>query len=213
MRCERAEEFPDGRLVSPSAERNKGPILAVLERVLPETGLALEIASGTGQHVVHFARALGGLSWQPSDADAGCRRSISAWLAATSLSNVRQPLDLDVCKLPWPVPTVDTIVCINLIHISPWAATTGLMAGASSTLREDGVLYLYGPYSIHGKHTAPSNEAFDGALRAQNPEWGVRDLDEVARVAEEKGVDLVETVEMPANNLSVIFRKRQTAHV
>lgn len=208
MRCEHAEELPDGRLLSPSAERNKEPILRVLERVLPETGLVLEIASGTGEHVVHFAQTLGGLNWQPSDLDEGCRRSISAWSATVNLPNLRPPLELDACRLPWPVPTVGAIVSINLIHIAPWAATTGLFAGATSTLREGGVLYLYGPYSLHGRHTAPSNEAFDAALRAHNAAWGVRDLDDVARVAEETGFDLTETIEMPANNLSVLFRKR-----
>jgi hypothetical protein len=110
--------------------------------------------------------------------------------------------------LPWPVPAVDAIVCINLIHIAPWAATTALVAGVNSTLREGGLLYLYGPYSLHGRHTAQSNEAFDAALRAENPAWGVRDLDDVARVAQEEGLDLAETIEMPANNLSVLFRKR-----
>jgi SAM-dependent methyltransferase len=208
MRCEHVEESSDGRLFSPSAERNKEPILKVLERVLPETGSVLEIASGTGEHVVHFAQALAGLNWQPSDPDEGCRRSISAWMAMVDLSNIRQPLELDVCRLPWPVPAVDAIVCINLIHIAPWAATTALVAGVNSTLREGGLLYLYGPYSLHGRHTAQSNEAFDAALRAENPAWGVRDLDDVARVAQEEGLDLAETIEMPANNLSVLFRKR-----
>lgn len=209
MRCEKAEEFRDGRLLRPSADRNKGPILTVLERVLPETGLVLEVGSGTGQHVVYFAQALRGLSWQPSDPDAGCRRSISMWLAAANLPNVNQPLELDVCMLPWPVPTVDAIVCINLIHIAPWAATSALLAGANLALRETGLLYLYGPYSLHGTHTASSNKAFDAALRAQNPEWGIRDLDDVARIAEDKGLDLAEVVEMPVNNFSVLFRKRQ----
>lgn len=208
MRCEHVEESSDGRLFSPSAERNKEPILKVLERLLPETGSVLEIASGTGEHVVHFAQALEDLRWQPSDMDEGCRRSISAWLATVDLPNICQPLELDVCQLPWPVPAVDAIVCINLIHIAPWATTTALMAGANSTLREGGLLYLYGPYSLHGRHTAQSNEAFDAALRAENPAWGVRDLDDVTRVAQEEGLDLAETIEMPANNLSVLFCKR-----
>lgn len=210
MRCEQADELTDGRLVSPSAERNRGPILAVLERVLPRTGVVLEIASGTGQHVVHFARQLGLLTWQPTDPDAGCRRSISAWLAAENVRNVREPVNLDVCALPWPVPVIDALVCINLIHIAPWAATTALFAGAQLALREGGTVYLYGPYFVQGVNTAPSNRAFDRALRTQNPEWGVRDLDEVARVANGHGFELVETIEMPANNLSVVFQKRRT---
>jgi SAM-dependent methyltransferase len=208
MRCEPADELPDGRLVVSSAERNRGPILKVLERVLPKTGLVLEIASGTGQHVVHFAQALKGLSWQPTDMDAGCRRSISGWLATAELANVRQPLDLDVRALPWRVPTLDAIVCLNLIHIAPWSVATALFAGAGLALRETGLLYLYGPYSVQGRHTAPSNAAFDSALRAENPEWGVRDLKEVESLAKDQGFDLAETIEMPSNNFSVLFRKR-----
>jgi SAM-dependent methyltransferase len=208
MRCEPADELPDGRLVVSSADRNRGPILKVLERVLPKTGLVLEIASGTGQHVVHFAQALKGLNWQPTDMDAACRRSISAWLATAELANVRQPLDLDVRALPWRVPTLDAIVCLNLIHIAPWSVATALFAGAGLALRETGLLYLYGPYSVQGRHTAPSNAAFDSALRAQNFEWGLRDLEEVDSVAKEQGFDLAETIEMPANNLSVLFQKR-----
>ena len=208
MRCEPADELPDGRLVVSSADRNRGPILKVLERVLPKTGLVLEIASGTGQHVVHFAQALRGLSWQPTDMDAACRRSISAWLATAELANVRQPLDLDVRALPWRVPTLDAIVCLNLIHIAPWSVATALFAGAALALRESGLLYLYGPYSVQGRHTSPSNAAFDNALRGENPEWGLRDLKEVESLAKDQGFDLAETIEMPANNFSVLFRKR-----
>jgi SAM-dependent methyltransferase len=208
MRCEPADGLPDGRLVVSSADRNRGPILKVLERVLPKTGLVLEIASGTGQHVVHFAQALKGLSWQPTDMDAACRRSISGWLATAELANVLQPLDLDVRALPWRVPTLDAIVCLNLIHIAPWSVATALFAGAELALRETGLLYLYGPYSVQGKHTAPSNAAFDSALRAENPEWGLRDLKEVESLAKDRGFDLAETIEMPANNFSVLFRKR-----
>lgn len=208
MRCEHADELPDGRLVVSSAERNRGPILKVLERVLPRTGLVLEVASGTGQHVVHFAQALEWLSWQPTDMDAACRRSITAWLATAEFANVRQPLDLDVRELPWRVPTLDAIVCLNLIHIAPWSVATALFTGAGLALRENGLLYLYGPYSVQGRHTAPSNAAFDSALRAENPEWGLRDLKEVESLAKDQGFDLTETIEMPANNLSVLFRKR-----
>jgi len=208
MRCEHADELPDGRLVVSSAERNRGPILKVLERVLPRTGLVLEVASGTGQHVVHFAQALEWLSWQPTDMDAACRRSITAWLATAEFANVRQPLDLDVRELPWRVPTLDAIVCLNLIHIAPWSVATALFTGAGLALRENGLLYLYGPYSVQGRHTAPSNAAFDSALCAENPEWGLRDLKEVESLAKDKGFDLAETIEMPANNLSVLFRKR-----
>jgi SAM-dependent methyltransferase len=199
------------RLVSPSADRNKGPILGVLERVLPKSGRVLEIASGTGQHAVHFAHALTGLQWQPSDPDAEARRSIASWCAQERLANVSQPLALDVHDVPWPVTALDAVVCINMIHISPWTTTTSLFAGAKLALREGGVLYLYGPYRMHGVHTAPSNEAFDRSLRAQNPQWGLRDLDRVIHVADTEGFDWVETVSMPANNWSVIFKKRDSA--
>jgi hypothetical protein len=168
----------------------------------------LEVASGTGQHVVHFAQALKGLSWQPTDMDPACRRSISAWLATAQLANVRRPLDLDVRALPWRVPTLDAVVCLNLIHIAPWSVATALFAGAGLGLRETGLLYLYGPYSVQGRHTAASNAAFDSALRAENPEWGLRDLKEVESLAKDQGFDLAETIEMPANNFSVLFRKR-----
>jgi len=211
MRCEEVDELANGRLVSPSAERNKGPILAVLERILPNTGLVLEIASGTGQHVIHFARELNTLIWQPSDVDAECRRSISAWLAAANLSNVRQAIALDVRALPWPVPEIDAVLSINLVHIAPWDVVPALFSGAQAALRGAGVVYLYGPYSVQGRHTAPSNEAFDRALRAHDPEWGVRDLAEVARAARAEGFELTETTEMPANNLSLVFRKRAGA--
>lgn len=213
MRCENAHELPDGRLVAPSAERNSEPILRVLERVLPKTGLVLEIASGTGQHVVHFARTLRSLNWQPTDIDTHCRRSISAWLATANLANVHEPLELDVRTRPWPVPTPDAIVCINLIHIAPWSVATALFAGAGLALREAGLLYLYGPYSMQHRHTAPSNAAFDSALRARNPEWGLRDLEEVNSVAREQGFELAETIAMPANNFSILFRKRRAASI
>ncbi len=211
MRCEQTEALNDSRLVSPSAERNKGPILEALERILPPSGLVLEIASGTGQHVVHFARALRRLTWQPSDVEAECLTSIGAWLAASRLPNIRNPIVLDVQASPWPVGEVDAIVCANLLHIAPWPVVPALFAGARIALRASAPLYLYGPYSIEGRHTALSNAAFDRALRAHNPEWGVRNLAEVARVARDEGFDLSGTVEMPANNLSLVFRKRGPA--
>jgi hypothetical protein len=194
-------------LVAPAAERNKAPILGVLRRVLPETGLVLEIASGTGQHVAYFAQALRKLTWQPSDRDPEARHSISAWKAAEKLENVREPLDLDVSIHPWPISACDSLLCINMIHIAPWTATLALFTGAKLVVRNAGAVYLYGPYRLHGRHTAPSNEAFDRQLRAQNAEWGVRDLEEVARVATEAGFGLTETVAMPANNLSLVFRR------
>ena len=207
VRCGHAEALPDGRLVSPAAERNRGPILEVLARVLPPAGLVLEIASGTGQHVVHFAAALTGLAWQPSDPDADCRRSIRAWLSAAKLANVREPIALDVRTAPWSISAPDAIVCLNMIHIAPWSATASLFAGAATTLKAGGLLVLYGPYFVPGEAPAPGNLAFDRALRARDPEWGVRNLRDVSSIATESGFDRVETVAMPANNLSVVFRK------
>ena len=193
-------------LTAPAAERNKAPILAVLERVLPDRGLVLEIASGTGQHVAHFARALPRLTWQPSDPDPEMRASIEAWIAETKLPNIRAPLDIDVRSEAWPIDHADAVLCINMTHIAPWAATTHLMERVSRLLGRKGVLVLYGPYRRAGQHTAPSNEAFDQQLRARDPDWGVRDLEAVAEVARSRGLALEEVVEMPANNLTVVFR-------
>lgn len=195
------------RLKAPATARNRDPILAVLRDVLPENGLVLEVASGTGEHAVHFAAALPALDWQPSDPDAASRASIAAWTAASGLANVCPPLMLDAASGEWPIDHADAIVCINMIHISPWAATEGLMAGAGRLLPEGGVLYLYGPYRRPGHPTAPSNEAFDADLRSRNPLWGLRDLDDVTALAARHGLEPVQVREMPANNLSVVFRR------
>ena len=192
------------RDTAPSAERNKQPILDVLGRVLPPGGLVLEIGSGTGQHVSHFARALPGLTFQPTEMDAERHDSIAAW--SEGLSNVRPPIAFDVTRLPWPVREADAIVCINVIHISPWEATIALMKGAGEILPPKGVLVTYGPYRREGKHTAPSNEAFDASLKSRDPRWGVRDLEQVAAVARASGLGLEETVPMPANNFVLVFR-------
>jgi SAM-dependent methyltransferase len=197
----------DRRGAAPAAERNKGPILEVLKRVLPTRGEVLEIASGTGQHVAHFAKSLPSLTWQPTETDVAKHDSIAAWIEFEGLSNVRAPLALDVGRHPWPIDHADAILCINMIHISPWQATLDLIAGAARVLGEGGLLILYGPYRRLGAHTAPSNEAFDADLRARNPAWGVRDMEAVTDVARERGFALVETVPMPANNFSVVFRK------
>jgi SAM-dependent methyltransferase len=159
----------DARRHWPAAERNKDAILDVLRRVLPKNGLVLEIASGTGQHVSHFAAALPALEWQPSEPDAEMHASISAWIEAEGLKNVRPPIALDVGTHPWPVERADAIVCCNMIHIAPWQATLDLMQGAGQVLGPGGVLFLYGPYRRFGAHTAPSNEAFDADLRSRNP--------------------------------------------
>ena len=197
----------DGRLTAPSSERNKDPILEVLRSVLPDIGLVLEIASGTGQHVVHFAAALPGLTWQPTDLNQEHLVSIAAWIRRYGLKNVRPPVDLDVSSKVWPVEHAEAILCCNMIHIAPWAATVHLLAGASRVLVTNGVLFLYGPYRRFGRHTAPSNETFDADLRRRNPEWGLRDIEEVAGLAARNGLSLAEIVPMPANNFSIVFRR------
>jgi SAM-dependent methyltransferase len=199
---------PEGALSSPAALRNRDPILAVLRRVLPSQGTVLEIASGSGEHAVHFAAELSGLLWQPTDRDADALRSITVRRAAAGLPNLLPPLELDVTAPAWPVVRVEAVVSINMIHIAPWPATKGLMAGASRALAPGGVLFLYGPFKENGEHTAPSNRAFDASLRARDPAWGVRDLVDVAELADRCGLDIVERIEMPANNRSVVFQRR-----
>jgi len=194
-------------LTSPSAARNRDPILAVLRRVLPRAGTVLEIASGTGEHAVHFAAALPHLTWQPTDQDEQALSSIAAHRMASGLPNLLPPLRLDATAPNWPVEQADAVVAINMVHISPWRATQGLIAGAGRVLPPGGVLYLYGAYKENGAHTAPSNEAFDQDLRRRNPEWGVRDLDELTELARTQGLDLAERIAMPANNLSLVFRR------
>jgi hypothetical protein len=207
VRCENADLLANGGLVSPSAKRNKEPIAGVLKRVLPKSGFVLEVSSGTGQHAVHFARAMPGLVWQPTECDADCLRSIATWIAAEGLANVKPPLSLDVHDEVWPVAEADAAVCINMIHIAPSSAAGALMRGASSILRPGAVLVLYGPFRRNGLHTSPGNEVFDRHLRAQNRDWGVRNLEGVAETAGNEGFELQEVCQMPANNLSVIFRK------
>ncbi len=191
---------------APATERNRAPILEVLRRVLPPQGLVLEVASGTGQHAVAFAQALPGLTWQPSDPDPGLRASTRAWGVSVGVPNLRDPLDLDAAAADWPIERADAVVCINMIHIAPWTAALGLFAGAARLLPAGAPLLLYGPFRRDGRHTAPSNAEFDASLKARNPAWGVRDLGEVERAA--TGFTLAEVVEMPANNLTVLLRRR-----
>jgi len=197
----------DPRLYLAHVARNRQPILDVLARVLPPTGLVLEIASGSGEHAVFFAQNLHSLKWQPTDADTAALASIAAHRAAAGLSNLLQPQRLDATAERWPIERADALVCNNMIHITPWRVSEGLMAGAGRILPAGGMLYLYGPYRIDGRHTAASNQDFDAWLKAQNPEWGVRDLADVTTLARRHGLNLAETVAMPANNLSVIFRR------
>jgi SAM-dependent methyltransferase len=201
------EQLKDGELESPAAERNKQPILDAIRPWLPAAGTVLEIASGTGQHVAHFARALPALDWQPTEPDARLLAAATRRVSSAGLANLRAPLRLDVLESDWPVAAAAAVVCINMIHIAPWAATEALIEGAARVLASGGPLCLYGPFRRGGRHTAPSNEAFDQSLRARNPEWGVRDLDEVERRARRCGFELAEVVSMPANNLTVVLTR------
>ena len=207
MLRQHGEKRADGKWFIAAAERNKGPILDVLARVLPGRGVVLEIASGTGQHVVHFAKALPDLAWQPSDPDPELREAIALRVQEQQLANVNPPIDLDVARLPWPLQTADAVVCINMIHVAPWAATLALFEGAKTLLPTQHILLLYGPYRRFGQHTSKSNEQFDSDLRAHNPEWGLRDLEAVSEAAASSGFVLAEVVEMPANNFSLIFKR------
>ncbi len=201
-----AEAF-DPRLYHAHVARNRAPILEVLKRVLPPQGLVVEIASGSGEHAVYFAQALPHLRWQPTDVDAGALASIAAHRAAAAAPNLLAPLRLDTTAQPWPIAHADAVVCSNMIHITPWAVSEGLVAGAGRIMPAGGILYLYGPYKVGGRYTAPSNQDFDNWLQAENAEWGVRDLADVTDLAARHGFALAETVSMPANNLSVVFRR------
>ena len=196
----------DARGFSPSTARNREPILAVLRRVLGDRARVLEIASGTGEHAVFAARAMPGVSWQPSDPDAASRDSIAAWALHEGLLNIAPPLALDARCSDWGVRgPFDALVVINMIHIAPWEATQGLFAGAARVLAPGGIVFLYGPYKRCGRHTAPSNEAFEQWLKARDPAYGVRDQGEVEREAARHGFCLREVVPMPANNFSLVF--------
>lgn len=206
----------DARQHSPATLRNREPILAALQAVLPPTGTVLEISSGTGEHAIFFAPRLQPRQWLPSDPNPIARASIAAWQEEVPSANLHPPICLDVRDSVWAVeqPEMDlsepiqAIANINMIHISPWAACLGLMAGAERILPQGGVLYLYGPFKQSGEHTASSNAQFDHSLQLQNPEWGVRDLEEVIAVAQAQDLTLLKTIAMPANNLSVVFQRR-----
>lgn len=188
---------------APATLRNRDAIAAILAEVLPGAGLVLEVASGSGEHCAFFAERFPALAWQPSDPDADARASIGAWCGA--LANVRPALALDAAAPDWPVGRADVLLCINMVHISPWAATEGLMAGAARCLAPGAPLVLYGPFRRAGAPTAPSNEAFDRSLRARDPAWGLRALEAVLAAA--TGFTLERLVEMPANNLAVVLRR------
>ena len=192
---------------APATERNRDPIAAVLREVLPTNGLVLEVASGTGEHAAYFARLFPGLDWQPSDPDPAALTSIEAWAADEGLPNLRAPVELDAAGDTWPIDRADAVLCVNMVHISPWSATLGLLRGAARVLGPGAPLVLYGPFRREGVSTAPSNEAFDASLKARNPVWGLRLLEDVAAEAGKVGFSLEWVGEMPANNVTVVFRR------
>jgi SAM-dependent methyltransferase len=205
----------DARQFSPSAARNCVPIREVLTRVLPKKGIVLEIGSGTGEHVVCFAKALPRLVWLPSDPDEASRTSIEAWMASKGLANVRAPVAIDVREGVWGVEDdapFDAMISLNMVHIAPWEAALGLLAGGARLLRPDGVLFLYGPFMLDGKHTATTNAAFDADLKQRDLRWGVRDINDIVSEAVPHGLELREVVDMPANNLSLVLVKARPAH-
>jgi SAM-dependent methyltransferase len=193
---------------APATLRNREPLLAVLARLFGRPGLVLEIASGTGEHAAFFAGQLPHLVWQPTDYDTENLPSIAAWTDEAASTNVRPPLRLDASAEDWPVKQADYLLCVNMIHIAPREAMLGLVAGAARVLGEGAAFVLYGPYRENGAHTAPSNASFDESLRARDPRWGVRDLEELLSLADEAGFAHEETVRMPANNLTVVLRRR-----
>ena len=211
MAGDRFYEAPLGasrRSSAPAALRNRKPIADVLAGWLPESGLVLEIASGTGEHVVHFAERFPHLDWQPSDVHPDALSSIRAWREETSLANVREPLVLNAASDEWPVATADAMLSINMMHISPWASALGLIAGAARILPSRGPLILYGPWLADGIDTVASNLAFDADLKQRNPKWGLRKVEHFAAAAADQGIELEETRAMPANNLMLLLRRR-----
>ena len=206
----------EGRLDAPTFHRNHEPIWSVLSPFLAgANGDVLEVGSGTGQHTVEFARRSPGIVWQPSDLAAEHLRSIAAWRETSGLANVRAPFAIDLSAPDWAVQaeaiaagSLRAILCINVLHISPWRVSENLLAGASRLIRPDGRLFVYGPFKRGGAHTAPSNAAFDASLRSGNPEWGVRDMDDLDAVAERAGLMLADAVAMPANNFVLVFKRR-----
>lgn len=193
-----------------AADRNKDAILSVLRNILPETGTVLEIASGGGQHVFHFSAALPDLNWQPSEADPDLVAALGADITAAARGNLSPPLLLDVSTSDWASginAPVEAIISANMIHIAPWRACEGLFAGAAQLVAPDGLVFFYGPFIVDGAYTSPGNEAFDRSLRGQNPDWGLRSLEEMRELARKFGFDLARTIDMPVNNLAVVFQR------
>ncbi|CAN5480584.1 DUF938 domain-containing protein [soil metagenome] len=197
----------DEKRHAPATLRNRDAITGVLLDVLPQEGLVLEVASGSGEHVLHFARAFPVLTWQPSDPDPAALSSIAAWSREAALPNVCAPVLLDAAAPDWPAARADAVLCINMVHISPWAATVGLFRGGGHVLPVGGALTLYGPFVEDGVDTAESNLAFDQSLKARDAEWGLRNVADVDGVAREFGFARMRRVGMPANNLMLMYRK------
>ena len=197
----------DRRMFSPSTERNRGHILPVLQRILPDAASVLEVGSGTGEHAVYFCAHMPWLHWQPTEGDPAAIDSITAWISHSGLPNIETPLELELNSETWPVRHADAVVAINVLHYSPWSSTAALFRGAARVLPKGGIVYCYGPYRRNGAHTAPSNAAFDEWLHDVDPGFGVRDLEAVEAEAREHGFRLDEVIEMPANNFSLIFRR------
>ena len=203
-------EVEGERLFSPSAARNRTVIVEAFQTVAPTAGDVLEVGAGTGEHAMALAAASPGLLWRPGDPDARSRASIDAWRAAIGLANVAPAHALDVCETDWGMApaALAAVVSINMIHIAPFVAAEGLFAGAGRYLKSDGILFLYGPFSREGVHTAPSNAAFDESLKSRNPSWGVRDLEvDLTPLASEAGLERIKVIAMPANNFSVVYKK------
>lgn len=201
----------DGRRRSaPAALRNREPIAEVLREWLPERGLVLEIASGTGEHAVYFAQKFPRLEWQPSDIHPDALASIEAWVGASGAPNVRKPIELDASRPDWPIDRAAAVLSINMVHISPWASALGLLDGAARILPDGAPLILYGPWISEQIETAPSNLAFDADLKARDPRWGLRTVETFAAAALERGLGLEETRAMPANNLMLLFRPKRS---
>ncbi len=198
----------DHRADAPATRRNRQPLLDVLRDYMPNHGRVLEIAAGTGQHAVFFGRHFPGLTWFPTDPDTASRRSIDAWRAAEGSGNVQRAQHLDVSDRPWPVASADVVVCINMIHIAPWHATIDLMRGVRETLAIGGLLVTYGPYNVDDAFTSPSNERFDGWLKARDPSFGIRDIARVARIARVNRLELQAFVPMPAHNFTAVFERK-----
>jgi SAM-dependent methyltransferase len=206
---ERFYEAPstEGRRKAPAASRNRDPIILVLKDWLPETGLVLELASGTGEHALHFARTFPNLDWQPTDPDPRALESIAAWQQDVNLANLKSPLKLDARESDWPTERADAILSINMVHICPWEAALGLLDGANRLLAPGAPLILYGPWIEAETDTAPSNLAFDSMLRARDPCWGLREVEALATEARVRGLSLIERRAMPANNLMLLLRR------